>query len=326
MKEKILKILRESSDYVSGQYLCETLHVSRTAVWKTINRLKEEGYGIDSVNNKGYRLMDVPDIMSEAEILSRLTTKWLGHPLHYKDSIDSTNEYAKKLAMEGEKHGAVVVGNEQTAGKGRLGRVWTSPPGCAIYISYLLRPDIAPEHASRLTIVAALSTARAIEEVTGLPCHIKWPNDIVIHGRKVCGILTEMTADMDQIQYVVVGIGINVNITQFPEEIAKTATSIRIEKNEMVSRSELIASMLKHFEKDYMVFCKTQDLSELLDAYNKRLVNRDKEVRIIEREKEWTGIAKQMNREGALEVIDESGKKRSIFSGEVSVRGLYGYV
>lgn len=326
MKETILKILRETDGYVSGQKLCELLGVSRTAVWKAINQLREEGYEIDSVNNKGYQLNHVPDVMSEAEILSQLETNWLGHPLYYFDSIDSTNNYAKKLAEEGAGHGTVVIGDQQTAGKGRLGRSWNSPRGCAVYISYLLRPDILPVHASQLTIVAALATAKAVEEVTGLDCGIKWPNDIVVDGRKVCGILTEMTADMDQVHYVVIGIGVNVNMTEFDEAIRDTATSLRLKTGEMVSRASIILSMLRYFEKYYENFLEHEDLSGILEEYNSRLVNRNRQVRILERRGEWTAIARSMNAQGELVVETEDGKQHNILSGEVSVRGIYGYV
>lgn len=324
MKEKILKTLRETDEYVSGQALCEGLGVSRTAVWKAIKQLKEEGYEIDSVNNRGYRLNTVPDVMSKAEILSQLDTTWLGKELIYFDTIDSTNEYAKQIAMESQ-HGTVVVGDQQTAGKGRLGRTWISPRGCSIYISYLLKPEIAPSHASQLTIVAALATAKAVEEVTGLTTQIKWPNDIVVNGKKVCGILTEMSADMDQIHHVVVGIGVNVNMTSFDEEIAATATSLRLEKEEVISRAQIIVAMLKHFEVCYDVFCKTEDLTGLLEEYNARLVNKDKEVRVLDRKNEWTGIARGMNESGELLVETDEGVQ-TVLSGEVSVRGLYGYV
>ncbi len=326
VKEKVLKALRETDEYVSGQMLCEQLKVSRTAVWKAIRQLKEEGYDIDSVNNRGYRLRRVPDVMSEAEILSQLETDWMGHPLVYLDIVDSTNEYAKELAKKEYVHGTVVVGDHQSAGKGRLGRGWSSPKGCAVYISYLLKPDILPVHASMLTLVAALSTSRAIEEVTGHDCQIKWPNDIVMDGKKVCGILTEMSADMDCIHYVVTGIGVNVNMTSFDESIKDTATSLRLQTGNIISRSKLILSMLSHFEKDYDVFIKTEDLSGLLEDYNKRLVNRGRQVRVVERKQEWKAVARQINKTGELEVETEDGQIKYIVSGEVSVRGIYGYV
>lgn len=326
MKSKILTILRNTDEYVSGQQLCEQLGVSRTAVWKAVKQLKEEGYEIDSVNNKGYLLKVIPDVMNQAEIKSQLLTKWLGQRLDYFPCLDSTNTYLKEVAGKDAPHGTVAVADRQTAGKGRLGRSWSSPTGSSVYISYLLRPDIAPTHASMLTIVAALATARAVEEITGLVTGIKWPNDIVINKRKICGILTEMSADMDRIEYVVIGIGVNVNMTQFEEEIADRATSLRIEGGKSVSRSQLIVKMLSYFEAYYEQFVKTEDLSAMLDDYNERLVNRGREVKIVERQREWQAVAMEINQDGELLVKLSDGTVKKVMSGEVSVRGIYGYV
>ena len=244
MKEKILRLLRENDDYISGQVICESLGVSRTAVWKVIKQLKNEGYAIDSVSNKGYKLTESPDVMSEAEISSRLDTEFLGKKLYYFETIDSTNEYLKHLPEEETVHGTVCVGDHQSAGKGRLGRTWISPRGSSIYISYLLKPDIEPAKASMLTIVAALSVAKAINIVTGLDTSIKWPNDIVVNSKKVCGILTEMTADMDRIERVIIGIGINVNMESFDDSIKDMATSLRIESGMVVKRADIISCLL----------------------------------------------------------------------------------
>jgi BirA family biotin operon repressor/biotin-[acetyl-CoA-carboxylase] ligase len=222
-------------------------------------------------------------------------------------------------------HGTVCIGDHQSAGKGRLGRTWLSPRGSSIYISYLLKPDIEPANASMLTIVAALSVAKAINKVTGLDTSIKWPNDIVVNSKKVCGILTEMTADMDRIERVIIGIGINVNMESFDDSIKDMATSLRIESGMVVKRADIIINMLKTFEEYYSMFVKTEDLSLLLDDYNSILVNRGKEVRIIERDKEWAATAVRMNKLGELIVNDNEGKEVNIRSGEVSVRGLYGY-
>ncbi|MCR4715773.1 MAG: biotin--[acetyl-CoA-carboxylase] ligase, partial [Lachnospiraceae bacterium] len=196
----------------------------------------------------------------------------------------------------------------------------------SIYMSYLIKPDIMPTHASMLTIVAALSTAMAIRDVTKLDAMIKWPNDIVVNGKKVCGILTEMTADMDRIEQVVVGIGVNVNMLEFDDSIKTTATSLRIESGDIIKRSSIIVKMLSYFEKYYDIFVKTEDLSGLVDAYNDLLVNRDKEVRVIEKNNEWNAKALNINEKGELVVVDDEGKVKTIMSGEVSVRGIYGYV
>ena len=254
-----------------------------------------------------------------------LHTKWLGHPVCYRECVDSTNLLAKQMAKEGATHGTVVIANQQLAGKGRLGRNWISPRGCAMYTSCVVRPIIPPSCASQLTLVAALATACAIEKVTGLDCQIKWPNDIVINGRKVCGILTEMSASESQIYYVVIGIGINVNMTAFDESVEATAISLRQLLGQKVSRTELMAELLVQLEHWYEVFEQSCNLQGLLSDYNRRLVNRDREVRVLEPENEWVAIARRINENGEL-VVEQDGIEHKIVSGEVSVRGVYGYV
>ena len=211
MKTELLKILRESDGYVSGQQLCERFHVSRTAVWKVIQQLKEEGYEVEAVKNRGYRIMATPDVITAEEISSRLHTDWMAENCIYLESVDSTNNYAKRIAEDGTPSGTLVVADEQTGGKGRRGRSWSTPKGSNIAMTLLLRPRFRPEHASRMTLLAAMAVTCGIRRVTGLEAGIKWPNDVVVNGHKVCGILTEMNTEVDYIKYVVIGIGINVN-------------------------------------------------------------------------------------------------------------------
>ena len=211
MKTEILRMLREADGYISGQELCNKFGVSRTAVWKAINQLKEAGYEIDAVQNKGYILKAAPDIMNQNELKSIMNTSWAGQELLYFDSIDSTNTKAKELAEAGYPNGTLVVSDSQSAGKGRRGRSWESPSGTGIFMTLMLKPDINPNNASMLTLVAALAVAKAISEITGEKALIKWPNDIVMNGKKVCGILTEMSAQFDYINNIVIGIGINVH-------------------------------------------------------------------------------------------------------------------
>ncbi len=328
-KSDILALLRNSRDYVSGQQLCTQFGVSRTAVWKAINQLKEDGYQIEAVSHKGYRLLESPDILSESEILSRLTTDWAGRTLHYFNETGSTNIDAKRYAEEGEPHGTTVVANMQSAGRGRRGRLWQSPAGSAIYMTILLKPQFVPDKASMLTLVMALSVADAIVEVTGLSAGIKWPNDIVVNKKKVCGILTEMNAELDYIQYVVIGVGINVNNNspeEFPEEIRQTATSLKIETGMQISRAALLERVLAHFEKNYDIFTKTLNLCALMEAYDARLLNLNAEVRVLDPKGEYTGVARGINPAGELLVEKENGEVASVYAGEVSVRGLYGYI
>lgn len=325
MKEKILKCLRETEDYVSGQELCRMLDVSRTAIWKVMNQLKEEGYVIDAVKNKGYKLIQTPDIVTAEEVDSLLETEWAGHPVVYEEEQESTNQTAKMLAEQGAFHGTLVVAERQVSGRGRRGRPWHSPKGSGIWMSILLRPQIHPMSASMLTLVAAMAVYDAISSrVEG--CAIKWPNDIVIDGRKVCGILTEMSSELDNIHYVVIGIGINVNTDDFPVDIASVATSMHVITGAYYKRAEIIADIWKAFEKYYDFFVQTENLVLMVDTYNQRLVNMDRRVMIEERGHQYEGTARGIDAEGGLLVERDDGTTTSVISGEVSVRGILGYV
>ena len=326
MKGEILKLLKETDGYVSGQELCRRFGVSRTAVWKVINQLKEEGYEIEAVRNRGYALKGAGDVLSEAELLSCLETEWAGGRIVYFDATDSTNAQAKRLAEAHAPHGTLVVSDRQDGGKGRRGRSWASPSGVGIWMSLILRPEIAPSSASMLTLAAALAVREGIQEETGLSPLIKWPNDLVLNGKKICGILTEMSTELMEIQYVITGIGINVNQREFPPEIRDTATSLSLEAGRSFRRSSLIAAILKAFEKDYTAFLKTGDLSLLLEEYNACLVNRGKEVCILDPSGEYRAVAEGIDESGSLLVTLPDGTRREIISGEVSVRGIYGYV
>ena len=326
MKGEILKLLKETDGYVSGQELCRRFGVSRTAVWKVINQLKEEGYEIEAVRNRGYALKGAGDVLSEAELLSCLKTEWAGGRTVYFDATDSTNIQARRLAEAHAPHGTLVVSDRQDGGKGRRGRSWASPSGVGIWMSLILRPEIAPSSASMLTLAAALAVREGIQEETGLSPLIKWPNDLVLNGKKICGILTEMSTELMEIQYVITGIGINVNQREFPPEIRDTATSLSLEAGRSFRRSSLIAAILKAFEKDYAAFLKTGDLSLLLEEYNACLVNRGKEVCILDPSGEYRAVAEGIDENGSLLVTLPDGTRREIISGEVSVRGIYGYV
>lgn len=265
----------------------------------------------------------------ENEISSLLATRWVGRRIFFYEETDSTNNQAKNLASEGAEHGTLVVSDKQTQGKGRRGRSWSSPAQTGIFMSLILKPACSPEHASMLTLVAALAGARAVRKVTGLSVGIKWPNDLVVNKKKVTGILTEMSADTGRIHYVVVGVGINANMTEFPEEIRETATSLCLEAGHEVDRAELIAAFLNDFEVQYQRFEETEDFSLLQGEYNEYLLNRDKEVRILDPfhpEGGYMAHALGVDRRGGLLIERENHVTESITSGEVSVRGVYGYV
>ena len=326
MKEEILRLLRSADGYISGQELCNRFGVSRTAVWKAINQLKEAGYEIEAQQNKGYRLMAAPDLMTEAEIKSLMHTDWVAKEVLYFDTIDSTNTKAQELAEKGYPSGTLVVADKQESGKGRRGRSWVSPSGTGIFMTLMIKPDINPNNASMLTLVAALAVAKAITSVTGEKAMIKWPNDIVVNGKKVCGILTEMNAQFDYINHIVVGIGINVHNESFPEEISQMASSLMIEAGgKRFHRAQIIAETMSYFEQYYDTFLKTQDLSALVREYDKLLVNRNKSVRVLDPKEPFDGKAMGITPKGEL-IVDTWESRKLVSSGEVSVRGIYGYV
>lgn len=326
MKSEILHILREQGSYVSGQQLCEKFGVSRTAVWKAINQLKEEGYVIEAVPNKGYHIVSGPDAVSAEEVKSRLETKWIGRHVKYFSCIDSTNNYAKKIAEAGAENGTLVIADMQDGGKGRRGRTWSSVSKTSVAMTLVIRPQMRPEMASMLTLVMGMAVARSCRELYQVDARIKWPNDIVVNGKKLCGILTEMSTELGAINYLVIGAGINSNMKFLPDEIKDVATSLYLETGREIQRAELIARCLKHFERYYEIYTVTNDMSQLMDEYNELLVNRNGSVRVLDPRGEYDGISLGINQKGELQVIKEDGTQESVYAGEVSVRGIYGYV
>lgn len=324
MKAEILAALKEAAGYVSGQKLCGRLGVSRTAVWKGIQKLREDGYRIEAVSNKGYFLAESPDMLNAQELKSIRKTKWAGREIVYYDTADSTNMRAKHLAENGAIHGTLVVAGRQESGKGRRGRSWESPDRSGIFMTLLLRPDFSPGRAHMLTIVAAMAVAKAIRTQLSLPAQIKWPNDIVLNGKKVCGILTELSTEIDAIHYVIIGIGINVSNREFGDEIAGTATSLLLEGGGQVSRAGLIEAVWEQFELYYEKFAVRQDLSGIREEYGQYLVNRDRSVHVLDPKDPFFGTARGITEEGAL-IVEQEGRIRLVSSGEVSVRGIYGY-
>lgn len=325
MKTEIIKLLKAAPDYVSGQELCEHLGVSRTAVWKVIRQLEEDGYEIEAKRNRGYLLRESGDVFTGAELSSLLKTRWVGHSLVFLEQVDSTNDEAKRQAEKGAPDGTLVAAAEQSAGKGRRGRSWVSTKGAGVWMSLLLRPDFPPECASMLTLVAAMAAEAGIRRVTGISGQIKWPNDVVIDGKKVCGILTEMSTEMECIHYVVVGIGINVGMEEFPEEIRDMATSLYLCTGKKVKRAALAAAVAEAWETYYERFLKAGDLGLFVEEYNQKLVNRGREVKVLAPGGGYIGVSQGINEKGEL-LVETDGTVRTVISGEVSVRGIYGYV
>lgn len=323
MKEQILKRLLEAQDYVSGEELSLELGVTRTAIWKAINNLKKDGYGIKSQTNKGYRLVEHSQRLTYEAVHLALD---FFEKIWVYDTIDSTNNEIKRLQMNESFSKGLVLSEEQVAGKGRRGRLWFSQKESGLYMSMLLKPSIKPVQASMLTLVAGLTVCQMIQNETQLEAKIKWPNDIVINGKKVCGILTEMNSEIEDINYVVVGVGINVNQERFPDEIATIASSLRIEGNKNFDRLELLKSFMGIFKNNYEQFLIDGDLSSLQVAYNERCINVNQALKLIEThgEREVKGLG--INVLGELLVENEAGKVELVRAGEVSVRGLYGYI
>lgn len=338
MKEKILNKLKEdTSRYMSGEVLSEMFGVTRTAIWKNIKELKEEGYGIESSSRKGYRLIFANDILNKYEIAQGLATNLLGRDIHYFDVLDSTNSYAKEVAMEGCKEGTVVVADRQTKGRGRMGRDWASPAGKGIWMSVVLKPDICPEDIQVITLGASVAVVNALKDTAGVQAGIKWPNDIILGKKKVCGILTEMSLEVERINFLVLGMGINVShcIEDFPEDLRDKATSLRIFLNstveqpeisvEIPERSKLIRNILTELEKIYNVISEG-NTEYVINQWEKYSLTLGNEVLVTARNNKYAGVARQVTKEGKLIVDCEDGITREILSGEVSVRGILGYV
>lgn len=268
--------------------------------------------------------------MTQESMERVLHTEWMAEKIFWRNSVDSTLIWAKEEAdfCLGENlKSALFLADKQTAGKGRLGRVWNSPAGENVYMTLLLlKPPVEPVKASSLTLVMGLSVAQAVRDITGISAGIKWPNDVVAAGKKICGILTEMKIRGEKAEYVSIGVGINMNQREFPEELQDKATSLALELGCEVVREEITAGVVERFEKNYELFLEKQDLQSLREEYERLLLNKDRQVRILEKEKESIGIARGITPAGELLVEDENGAVRQVLSGEVSVRGLYSYV
>ena len=328
MKDQIIRLLKKGGNgFISGQDISKRLGVSRTAIWKYMNQIREDGYEIESISNRGYKLVSFPDILTLEEIEPYLNTNFIGRNIIHFNSIESTNSIAKKLGDSDEANGSVVISEEQTNGRGRLGRSWVSPSHKGIWMSIILKPNLNPVDAVNLTQTAAASVVKAAEEL-GIKTLVKWPNDIVIDNKKVCGILTEMNAELTRINYVVVGMGINVNIDkyEFPEDIKDTATSLKIQVNNPINRQELTARILNNFEKLYTKFIDENDIEASINICreNSAVIGRD--VLIINREKSIEAHVLDIDNGGRLLVEYSDGSQEHIISGEVSVRGKEKYI
>lgn len=320
MRNEILDYFRKANGkFVSGQQISEDLHVSRTAIWKHINVLKSRGYIFESSTRKGYRLIYAPNLLTPLEIASVLHTDHFGHHVVYMESTTSTNEEAKRRAREGAEEGTIVVAEEQTTGHGRLARGFYSPFAKGIWFSLILRPHFLPMEAAKSTLLAAVGVCRAIRRMGLTECGIKWPNDILYKGKKMVGILTEMSASMEKIDYIVMGIGINTGVTkkELPEAFRETATSFVMEGVD-VSRKDLLAAVLTELENEYKK-AETEGFGPVLEDWKKLSVTLGQDVRVIFGNDSYVGRAVDIDKDGCL-LVDTGKTVNRVLAGDVSIR------
>lgn len=320
LDEKILSVLRTHRDsYVSGEDLCRSADVSRAAIWKRIEKLREEGYGIEALPHLGYRLTGIPDSLIPMEIRWKLRARVIGREVISYKKLDSTNDAAYALAEKGIKEGTVVIAEEQAKGRGRHGRTWASPSKGGIYLSCILRPEMAPRDIPQITLIAAVSVAKAIRSAAGVMATIKWPNDILVDGRKVCGILTEMKAEQDAIAFLILGIGINVNTPL--RQLPKGATSLREELRRLgrdapLSRVELVRKVLECLEEDYFVLQK-KGSGPIIEEWKELSLMIGARVKVTLPNRTFEATAHDLDPDGALVVRRESGILERISSGDI---------
>jgi len=322
-KELVLKYLTDNAgEYLSGEELSTKLSLSRTAVWKHVQALRQAGYKIEATPRRGYRLIGIPDLLLPVEITRHLKTKTLGRRIYYHKRIGSTSDLAKELAMAGAPEGTLVVAEEQTRGRGRLDRQWLSPKG-GIWSSLILRPSINPIDAPKITLLAAIGLAEAIGQITGLDARTKWPNDVLIARKKVAGILTEMDAELDRIHHLVLGVGINANfgMDRFPSQLGQEVTTLRKELNKDVPRVALLARFLERFEQGYFQLIQGK-FDFLIEEWLKLDQVVGKEIRVATAEGILEGKALGINEHGALIFQDKNGEKKLLSAGEVTMAGL----
>ncbi|MEH7491045.1 biotin--[acetyl-CoA-carboxylase] ligase [Neobacillus niacini] len=319
-KELLDAFTNAGEDYLSGQHIAELIGCSRTAVWKHIEELRKEGFELEAVRRKGYRIVKTPEKITADELRLGLKTNFIGKNVHYEDSVESTQKIAHRLAYENAPEGTIIIAEEQVSGRGRMDRKWHSPKYTGIWMSIILRPNIPLPKAPQLTLLAAVAIVQAIEDLTDLLPEIKWPNDILIRGKKVTGILTELEAEADRINSIIIGIGMNVNQTKedFPCELQEIATSLFLEKGEKVSRSDLIKGIFMNLEKLYLLYLEEGFLpiKLLWEGYaisiGRKITARTLSNSII-------GTAQGITDDGVLIMVDEQGKTHHVYSADIEL-------
>ncbi|NLZ54736.1 MAG: biotin--[acetyl-CoA-carboxylase] ligase [Thermoanaerobacteraceae bacterium] len=314
----LMSLLKNKGTYLSGEEISKKFGITRSAVWKQVNILRDMGYTIKSSPRRGYCLKESPDLLLPEEIWAMSKLKILGNRICYRSVTESTNDDAKKLAQEGAPSGTLVIAERQQGGRGRMGRAWNSPAG-GLWLSIVLRPELSPVDAPKLTIMSAVAVAEAIIQATGICAKIKWPNDILVNEKKVCGILTEISAEMDIINHVIIGIGINVNNNNFPDELKDKSRSLKQIKREEVDRIKVLTILLERLE-HYYVKAENEGFQEVFERWRDLCMNLGKKVKIIGKSESFEGTAMDIDTSGALLVKSLSGKILRVVSGDISLR------
>lgn len=318
-KDSLLSLLEaESGEYVSGELISRKLNVSRTAVWKQVRKLEAEGYLIEAVPRLGYRLTSKPSRLSVHELLPKLNTHNFGRNLKLLDSVPSTQDELRRLAEQGAAEGTLVIAEQQTSGRGRMGRTWVSPSGKGIWMSLLLRPPVPLHLTPQLTLLAAVALSRAISRIVPVTIGIKWPNDLLVNGKKISGILLESAAEDERLRYVVVGLGVSVNLDpeDYPEELLHKAISLKMASGSVVNRSELIASILQEFEQLYKLYLE-QGFTPIRALWEAHSVTLNNKTSLYTPQGSIEGVPRGLDDMGGLLVELEDGSIRTIYSGEV---------
>jgi BirA family biotin operon repressor/biotin-[acetyl-CoA-carboxylase] ligase len=317
--EEILRLLRgRSSGFLSGEEISRRLKVTRTAIWKRVEQLRSLGYEIKATPRAGYRLIRSPDLLIPSEINPLLETKWIGKKIHLFETVDSTNTRAYEFALGGAREGEVVIAESQKKGRGRLGREWFSPPFSNLYLSVILRPKIPPHQASLITLMAAVATADAIRKFSDLDPRIKWPNDVLLNDRKVAGLLNEIHSEADRIHFVILGIGVNLNMdaSTLSKEIRSRATSLKGEMGQTISRKEFLKTLLEELEDWYEVFLE-EGGTVILKAWRDRAQIQGKQVTVTSFGETLRGVAIDVDSDGALILETETGERKRVVAGDV---------
>jgi len=318
-KDKILNLLRSSrSSFLSGEELARKTGISRTMVWKHIKSLEQDGFGIEAVPSQGYRILSTPDILRQNDIKLGLKTKLIGREIILLPEVPSTNTLAMERAAQGAREGTVVIAEVQTSGRGRLGRTWISPKG-NLYVSIILRPNIPLHKAPLITLMGAVAVAEAIRQACALEIGIKWPNDILRAGKKVSGLLTEMSAEQDRIRHIVLGIGIDVNmeLALLPSDVRAGTTTLSVEAGKEINRTALLRELLRSLDRWYLLFLANP--AAILKEWEQRNVTTGRRVSISGAGQALEGVAQGIDNEGRLILKQDNGRLQTVAAGDVTI-------